>query len=151
MIWATVSSQSCFCWLYRVSPTLAAKNIINLISVLTIWPNSSLSGGQCHIFLPERALKSKRLRRSPFLHYRWVSQFLNYLTSLLRDIRKFRGVMGESLRLSFWGFFYLFVLFTLKARKTLYFWWKTFATCIQISLSVNSTTSRDKALAITTL
>ena len=37
MIWATVSSQSCFCWLYRGSPSLAAKNIINLISVLTIW------------------------------------------------------------------------------------------------------------------
>ena len=28
---------SCFCWLYRASPSLAAKNIINLISVLTIW------------------------------------------------------------------------------------------------------------------
>ena len=37
MIWATVSSRSCFCWLYRASPSLAAKNIINLISVLTIW------------------------------------------------------------------------------------------------------------------
>ena len=37
MIWATVSSWYCFCWLYRVSPPLAAKNIINLISVLTIW------------------------------------------------------------------------------------------------------------------
>ena len=37
MIWATVSSWSCFCWLYRVSPSLAAKNIINLILVLTIW------------------------------------------------------------------------------------------------------------------
>ena len=37
MIWAIVSSQSCFCWLYRASPSLAAKNIINLISVLTIW------------------------------------------------------------------------------------------------------------------
>ena len=37
MIWATVSSQSCFCWLYRASPSLAAKNIISLISVLTIW------------------------------------------------------------------------------------------------------------------
>ena len=36
MIWATVSSQSCFCWLYRASPSSAAKNIINLISVLTI-------------------------------------------------------------------------------------------------------------------
>ena len=37
MIWATVSSWSCFCWLYRVSPSLAAKNIINLILVLTTW------------------------------------------------------------------------------------------------------------------
>ena len=37
MIWATVSSWSCFCWLYRASPSLAAKNIINLITVLTIW------------------------------------------------------------------------------------------------------------------
>ena len=37
MTWATVSSQSCFCWLYRASPSLAAKNIIILISVLTIW------------------------------------------------------------------------------------------------------------------
>ena len=37
MIWATVSSQSCFCWLYRGSPSLTAKDIISLISVLTIW------------------------------------------------------------------------------------------------------------------
>ena len=37
MIWATVSSRSCFCWLYRASPSLATKNIINLISVLSIW------------------------------------------------------------------------------------------------------------------
>ena len=37
MVWATVSSWSCFFWLYRASPSLAAKNIINLISVVTIW------------------------------------------------------------------------------------------------------------------
>jgi len=37
MIWATVSYWSCFSWLYRASPSLTAKNIINLISVLTIW------------------------------------------------------------------------------------------------------------------
>ena len=37
MTWATVSSQPCFCWLYRASLSLAAKNIINLISILTIW------------------------------------------------------------------------------------------------------------------
>ena len=37
MIWAIVSSWSCFCWLYRASPSLAAKNIINLISALIVW------------------------------------------------------------------------------------------------------------------
>ena len=37
MISATVSFCSCFCWLYSISPSLAAKNIINLILVLTIW------------------------------------------------------------------------------------------------------------------
>ena len=37
IIWATISSRSCFCWLYRASPFLAAENIINLISVSTIW------------------------------------------------------------------------------------------------------------------
>ena len=37
IIWATVCSRSCFCWLHRASPTLAAKNKINLISVLTVW------------------------------------------------------------------------------------------------------------------
>ena len=37
MIQATVSFRSCLCWLYRASPSLAAKNVINLILVLTIW------------------------------------------------------------------------------------------------------------------
>ena len=37
MIWANVGSRSCFCWLYRASPTLAARNIISLISLLTWW------------------------------------------------------------------------------------------------------------------
>ena len=37
MIWATVSSWSCVWWLYRVSLSLTAKDIINLILVLTIW------------------------------------------------------------------------------------------------------------------
>ena len=37
MIWATVSSRSCFCWLYSASPFLAAKDIINLILEFTIW------------------------------------------------------------------------------------------------------------------
>ena len=37
MIWVTASSKSCFWWLYRAFPSSAAKNIINLISVLTTW------------------------------------------------------------------------------------------------------------------
>ena len=37
MIWATVSSRFCNHWLYRASPSMAAKNIINLILILTIW------------------------------------------------------------------------------------------------------------------
>ena len=37
MIWATVSSSSYFCWLYRAFPPLPAKNVINLILLLTIW------------------------------------------------------------------------------------------------------------------
>ena len=37
MIWATACSQSCFCWLYRASPSLATKNIISLISGVAIW------------------------------------------------------------------------------------------------------------------
>ena len=37
MIWTTVSSRFCFCWLYRASPSSATKNMIRLISVLTIW------------------------------------------------------------------------------------------------------------------
>ena len=32
-----VSSRSCLCWLYTASPPSATKNVINLISVLTIW------------------------------------------------------------------------------------------------------------------
>ena len=37
MVWVIVSSPSCFCWLYRASPSLDARNIVNQISVLTIW------------------------------------------------------------------------------------------------------------------
>ena len=37
MIWAIVIAWSCFCWLYRASPSLATKNITNLILALTIW------------------------------------------------------------------------------------------------------------------
>ena len=37
MTWDTVSSSSCYCWLYRAFPYFAAHNKINLILVLTAW------------------------------------------------------------------------------------------------------------------
>ena len=37
MVCAIVRSQSCFCGLYRICPSLTAENIISLILVLTIW------------------------------------------------------------------------------------------------------------------
>ena len=37
MIWATVCSRSCFCWLYRAYPSLATKNIISLILGSLAW------------------------------------------------------------------------------------------------------------------
>ena len=37
IVQATFSSRSCFSWLYKASPSLVAKNITNLILVLTIW------------------------------------------------------------------------------------------------------------------
>ena len=37
MIWSTVSPRFRFCWLYTTSPCLAAKNIISLILVLSIY------------------------------------------------------------------------------------------------------------------
>ena len=46
MIWATVSSRSCFCWLYRASPSLPAKNIISLISLLV----GHLVMSMCRVF-----------------------------------------------------------------------------------------------------
>ena len=43
MIWATVSSQFCYCWLYRASPSSAAKSIITshtckvMLKILQVW------------------------------------------------------------------------------------------------------------------
>ena len=79
MIWATISSCSCFYWLYRASPSLAAKNIINLISVLTIWwcprVDSSLVASKCSSWIwmvlwrPTRPFRTNTQKRCPF-HYR---------------------------------------------------------------------------------
>ena len=76
MIW-TVSSQSCFCWLYKVSPSSAAKNIINLILVLTIWwcscvVFSCFVGRRCLLW-PVRSL-GKTLFAFALLHFVFQGQ-----------------------------------------------------------------------------
>ena len=86
MIWATVSSWSCFCWLYRASSSLAAKNIINLISVLTIWwhPCVELSlvllkEGVCY----EQCILLAKLLAFALLHLVFQGQTLVYSWYLL--------------------------------------------------------------------
>ena len=72
MISVTVSSWSCFCWQYRASPSLAAKNIINLISVLTIWwcpcVESSCVVGRGCLLWPVHSL-GKTLLAFALLHF----------------------------------------------------------------------------------
>ena len=74
MIWATVSSQSWFCWLYRASPSLAAKNIINLILLLTIWWHPTFRGFSCvfgrgHLLWALRSLGKTLLASIALLHF----------------------------------------------------------------------------------
>ena len=68
MIWAIVSSWSCFCWPYKASPSLAAKNIITLISVLTSWwcpyVESCVVGRGCLLW-PVRSLGRTFIRLCP--------------------------------------------------------------------------------------
>ena len=47
MIWATVSSQFSFCWLYRASLSLAAKNMINDFSI-DHWWCPCIESSLCH-------------------------------------------------------------------------------------------------------
>ena len=82
MIWATVSSQYCFCWLYRASPTLAEKNIISLISVLTMVKSmfrvfSCVVGRGCLLW-PVRSL-GKTLLPFALLHFVFQGQICRLL------------------------------------------------------------------------
>ena len=82
MTWARVSSQFCFCWLSRASPSLAEKNIINLISGLTIWwcpcvePNRFLEGTNRTLCTPGSR------RKEPWLHKRLTKTCLGVTRSL---------------------------------------------------------------------
>ena len=55
MIWATVNSRSSFCWLYRVSPSSTAKNIINFgidHLVISMWRIvCCVAGRECLLWL----------------------------------------------------------------------------------------------------
>ena len=63
MIWATVSSLYCFCWLYRAFPSLTEKKIINVISLLTILWCSSV---ETILMLPEHQ-KSKSIPKINYI------------------------------------------------------------------------------------
>ena len=72
MIWATLSSWSCFCWLYIASLSLTANNIINLIqfwasgeSMYTVIP--CVVGRKCLLW-PVRSL-GKTLLYFALLHF----------------------------------------------------------------------------------
>ena len=84
MIWATVSSKSCFSWLYRASPSSAAKNIINLISVFTIWwcPHAELS----HMFLEESVCYDQCVLLTKLLAFVLLHFVLQDKTCLLLQI-----------------------------------------------------------------
>ena len=70
MIWATVRSRSCFCWLYRTSPSSAAESIINLIFSIDHLVESSLVllAEGVYFVWPVRSL-GKTLLASAQLHF----------------------------------------------------------------------------------
>ena len=72
MIWAIVSSWSCFCWLYRASPSLAANNIMSDFSVdhleMAICKVVSCCVGQGYLLWPMNSL-GKTLLAFPPLHF----------------------------------------------------------------------------------
>ena len=84
MIWATVSSQSCFYWLNRAFPSLTAKIIINLISVLTIWWCPCVEScvvGRVYLLWPVHSLGKTLLVFVCFILYfkakfAWCSRYL---------------------------------------------------------------------------
>ena len=82
MIWGTVPSWSCFCWLYRASPFLATKNIVNLISVLTTWGYPCVESSLVLLVITKTLLQQHKKRLNT-----WTSpdgQYQQQLHSLSR-------------------------------------------------------------------
>ena len=53
-----VSSQSCFCWLYRASPSLATKNIINLIKpvIYICWVDEQMKEWEIYLVSSQNSI-----------------------------------------------------------------------------------------------
>ena len=94
MVWATIRYLSCFCWLYRASSSLAAKNIINLNSVLAIWWCLCvesflvlLEEGVCYdqcILLAYRRLKSTWMMLNVTIISEMQTTRMSYFLTLIR-------------------------------------------------------------------
>ena len=113
MIWATISSQSCFCLLDRAALSLAVKNIINLILVLTIWWCPFVESSP--IFLEEGVC------------YLWPVHFLGKALlafSLLRFI-----LQGQTCLL-----LKVFLDFLLLHSSPLW-WWKRYLLCVCVCVT----------------
>ena len=115
MIWATVSFQSWFCQLYRASLSLTTKNIIILISVLTIlWCSCvelSLVFWRGYLLWPMSSLV-KTLLAFPLLHFALQGQ-----TCLLLQVS-----------------FYSYLCIPVPCMKSRFFWFWCFDLKCNISL-----------------
>ena len=81
MVCATVSPQSCFCWLYRASPSSAAKNIINILVISMCRVIFCVVGKQCLLW-PVCSL-GKTLLTFVLLHFVSNGKFACYSGYLL--------------------------------------------------------------------
>ena len=99
MIWTIVSTQSCFCWLYRPSPSSVARNIISLVLILTFrWCSCLL--WSVHSF-------GKTLLAFALLHFVLQAQICLLLISWLPTLELLSPMKK---RTSFFFFFWMFVL-----------------------------------------
>ena len=74
MIWATASFWSCFCWLYKASPSLAAKNISPLRRLLRVpWTARRSNQWILKEISPEYSLEGLmlKLKLQYFGHLMW--------------------------------------------------------------------------------